>query len=240
MPKAGRPWLRKAIGLLLLCAGWMLFSSPGAVAANPGPSAVIGNFCAQLLNVMQHASALGAKGRYQKLEPIVTSTFDIPFMSRLSIGPTWYRLTPDQKKRAAAAYARYLTAVYASQFDDYAGQKFQVLGDEKIKHGTLVRTQIVKANGESVAINYVMHDNDIAWQIRDLYIGDAISELATRRSEFSGILRTSGIDGLIAAMNKKADDLQTTTDQPSNCRPQRKEASRPCRSSTASPNFTPR
>ena len=35
-----------------------------------------------------------------------------------------------------------------------------------------------------------------------------ISELATRRSEFATILRSNGIDGLIASLNKKADDLQ--------------------------------
>jgi phospholipid transport system substrate-binding protein len=198
-----------AIGLCLLCTGWLLSASPGSAAAAPGPTEVINQFDGQLLDIMQHASALGPKGRYQRLEPIIRSTFDIPFMARLSIGPTWYRLTPDQKKRAAAAYARYITAVYASRFDDYAGQKFQVLGNQKIKHGTLVQTQIVKADGEPVAINYVMHDNDFAWQVRDIYVGEAISELATRRSEFSGILRSSGIDGLIASMNKKADDLQS-------------------------------
>lgn len=204
-----RSGFRKIIGFCLLCAGGLLSSSLiPAAAATAGPTAVIQQFYVQLLDVMQHASALGAKGRYQKLEPIVLGTFDIPFMARLSIGPTWYRLTPDQKKRAATAYGRYVTAVYATRFDDYAGQKFQVLGDQKIKHGTLVQTQIVKANGEPVSINYVVHDNDTAWQIRDVYVGDAISELATRRSEFSGILRSSGIDALIASLNKKADDLQ--------------------------------
>jgi phospholipid transport system substrate-binding protein len=209
MPIGRQVWSRRAIGAFFLGAGWLLFSSPSSAVATPGPSDVIRNFCSQLLEVMQHAAALGPKGRYQRLAPIVLGTFDIPFMARLSIGPTWYRLTPDQKKRAAVAYARYLTAVYATRFDDYAGQKFEVLAEERIRHGTLVKTQIVKANGETVSINYVMHDNDIAWQIRDLYVADAISELATRRSEFSGILRNSGIDGLITAMNKKADELQT-------------------------------
>jgi len=35
-----------------------------------------------------------------------------------------------------------------------------------------------------------------------------ISELATKRSEFATILRTNGIDVLIASLNKKADDLR--------------------------------
>jgi phospholipid transport system substrate-binding protein len=146
---------RKAICICLLCAGWLLFSSPNPATAAPGATEVVQHFYADLLDTMQHAAALGAKGRYQKLEPIMLGTFDIPFMARLSIGPTWYRLTPEQKRRAATAYGRYITAVYASRFEGYSGEKFEVLGEQQIKHGTLVKTQIVKANGEPVSINYV-------------------------------------------------------------------------------------
>jgi ABC-type transporter MlaC component len=35
--------------------------------------------------------------------------------------------------------------------------------------------------------------------------------VATRRSEFSTILKNEGIDGLIAALNRKADILTGTT-----------------------------
>jgi phospholipid transport system substrate-binding protein len=200
-------WSRRTIAFCLLCTGWLLLASPSP-ATTPGPTDVVQHFYGELLDVMQNAASLGAKGRYQKLEPVVLSTFDIPFMARLSIGPTWYRLTPEQKRRAAVAYGRYVAAVYATEFDKYSGQKFQVFGQQKITHGILLRTQIIKATGEPVSINYVLHDNDMAWQIRDVYVGEAISELATRRSEFAAILRSSGIDGLIASLNKKADDLQ--------------------------------
>ena len=36
-------------------------------------------------------------------------------------------------------------------------------------------------------------------------------EVATRRSEFAAILKAQGIDGLIAALNRKADILTGTT-----------------------------
>ncbi|MBO0739553.1 MAG: ABC transporter substrate-binding protein [Alphaproteobacteria bacterium] len=191
-------------GLLFLTAGWLTF----AAAATPGPMDAVRQFYGVLLDTMQHGPALGAKGRYQKLEPVVLRTFDVPFMTRLSIGPSWSKLTPEQKRRAATAYGRYITAVYATRFDEYSGEKFQVLGEQQIKHGTLVKSQIIKSNGEPVSINYVLHDNNVAWQIRDAYLSGSISELATRRSEFSAILRTNGIDALIATLNKKADDLQ--------------------------------
>ena len=114
----------------------------------------------------------------------------------------------EQKRRAVEAYTRYIAAIYASRFDAYAGEQFQVLGQQPIKHGTLIKTHIVKSNGEPVSINYVVHDNDIAWQIRDIYLSGSISELATRRSDFAATVRSSGIEGLIATLNKKADDLQ--------------------------------
>ena len=69
-------------------------------------------------------------------------------------------------------------------------------------------TRIVKSDGEPVSINYMVHDNAVGYQIRDVYVTGTISEFATKRSEFATILRTNGIDGLIASLNKKADDLQ--------------------------------
>ena len=199
--------LRKLAGLLFV--GWMVLLPAASGRAAPSePTDVVRNFYGVLLDVMQHSAALGPKGRYQKLEPVVLSTFDVPFMARLSVGPTWTRLTAEEKRRAVQAYSRYIAAIYASRFDAYAGEQLQVLGQQKIKHGNLIKTQIIKANGEPVAINYVVHDNDVAWQIRDIYLSGAISELATHRSEFATILRTNGIDGLIDSLNKKAADLQ--------------------------------
>jgi phospholipid transport system substrate-binding protein len=192
-----------------LVVAFVVFASPTAGAAPAaGPTEVVRNFYTVLLDLMQHGTALGPKGRYQKLEPVVRGTFDVPFMARLSVGPGWSRLTPEEKRRAVQAYIRYIAAIYATRFDAYAGEQFQVLGEQKIKHGTLIKTHIVKSNGEPVSINYVVHDNDTAWQIRDIYLSGSISELATRRSEFANILRSSGIDGLIASLNKKADELQ--------------------------------
>jgi phospholipid transport system substrate-binding protein len=197
-------------GLWLFFAGWLVLFAPiPAAAAAAGPTDVVRNFYGVLLDVMQHAAALGPKGRYQKLEPVVAGTFDVPFMARLSVGPAWARLTPEQKRRAVQAYTRYIAAIYATRFDEYAGEQFQVLGEQKIKHGTMIKTHIIKSNGEPVAINYVVHDNDTAWQIRDIYLSGSISELATRRSEFATILRTGGIDGLIGSLNKKADELRS-------------------------------
>jgi phospholipid transport system substrate-binding protein len=193
--------LARAVAALLLAG----LCATGVQAAEP--SNVVQRFYDVLLQTMQNAESLGFKGRYRALEPIVLATFDVPFMTRLSVGPSWAKLSPDEKQRAEQAFARYITTNYASQFDGFAGERFEILSEQRIPHATQVRTNIVKPDGEKVAINYALHDNDAVWQVRDVYLAGTISELATRRSDFISTLRSGGIEALIARLNKKADDL---------------------------------
>ena len=87
----------------------------------------------------------------------------------------------------------------------------QVTGEQPNPSGVVVKSQIVKANGDPVKVDYMMRRNGDGWLISDIYLDGAISEVATRRSEFAAILRTDGVDGLIAALNRKADMLTGTT-----------------------------
>ena len=80
------PPMRKLAGFCLVL-GWLVFWSPFPAVAAPGPTEAVQQFYAELLDTMQHAASLGPKGRYQKLEPVLLASFDIPFMARLSIGP---------------------------------------------------------------------------------------------------------------------------------------------------------
>ena len=59
-----------------------------------------------------------------------------------------------------------------------------------------------KANGELVNVDYMMRRNGDSWLISDIYLDGAISEVATRHSEFAAILKSQGIDGLIATARR--------------------------------------
>ena len=99
---------------------------------------------------------------------------------------------------------RYIAAIYAERFDNFSGEQLKVIGEQSSPGGTIITSQIVKSTGEPVNINYLVRQNGGGWQIADVYLNGTISELATRRSEFSGILRSGGINGLITARNNKA------------------------------------
>jgi phospholipid transport system substrate-binding protein len=164
-----------------------------------------------LLNTMKNGRTLGQSGRFSQLEPVIRRTFDISSMVRLSVSPSWATLTEAQRQQLTESFGRYISAIYADRFDNYAGQKLQVTGEQPAAADAMVRSQIVKANGEPVNVDYMMRRNGDSWLISDIYLYGAISEVATRRSEFAAILKSQGVDGLIAALNRKADLLTATT-----------------------------
>jgi len=164
-----------------------------------------------LLSTMKNGRTLGQSGRFTQLEPVIRRTFDIPSMTRLSVGLSWAGLTEAQRQQVTGSFGRYISAIYADHFDSYAGQKLQVTGEQPNAEGVMVKSQIIKANGEPVKVDYMMHRSGTGWLISDIYLDGAISEVATRRSEFAAILKNEGIDGLIVALNRKADILTGTT-----------------------------
>jgi phospholipid transport system substrate-binding protein len=183
---------------------------PAHAAPGSGVDTVQGLYDA-LLSTMKNGRTLGQSGRFTHLEPVIRRTFDIPSMARLSVGASWATLSEAQRQQVTESFGRYISAIYADRFDSYAGQKLQVTGEQPNAGGVTVKSQIIKANGEPVNVDYMMRRNGNAWLISDIYLDGAISEVATRRSEFAAILKNEGIDGLIAALNRKADILTGTT-----------------------------
>jgi phospholipid transport system substrate-binding protein len=202
---------RKAASLAVMLALALLpYLAAHATPASGGQIVVQGLYDA-LLNTMKNGRTLGQSGRFAQLEPIIRRTFDIASMVRLSVGPSWAALTEAQRQQMTESFGRYISAIYADRFDSYTGQKLQVTGEQPNATGVMVRSQIVKANGEPVKVDYMMRRSGDTWLISDVYLDGAISEVATRRSEFAAILKSQGIDGLIAALNRKADILTATT-----------------------------
>ena len=128
-----------------------------------------------LLSTMKNGRVLGQSGRFTLLEPVIVRTFDIASMARLAIGPTWAGLTSAQRQQATDSFGRYISATYADRFDSYAGQKLEVTGEQPAPFGVMVKSQIVKANGEPVKVDYLMRQNGDSWLISDIYLDSAIS-----------------------------------------------------------------
>jgi phospholipid transport system substrate-binding protein len=175
------------------------------------PPATLSAFYDTLLSVMKDGQKLGFDGRRQKLAPAVTKTFDLPLMTRLVVGLQWPSLSPDEQRQLVAAFTEFSVATYASQFDGYSGERFEVDPKTAPAPGSdvIVNTKLIQSSGDPVVLNYLLRQEQGDWRVIDVFLSGTISQLAARRSEFSAILRDQGASGLIAVLKEKTKALAT-------------------------------
>jgi len=100
-----------------------------------------------------------------------------------------------------AALTRHTAARYAQEFDSYTGQKcvvdpaVQTRGPDK-----LVKSQIVEPH-DSSSVNYRLRQYSGAWKVIDVYY-QGVSQLATERADFAGVLAAGGPPALVAKLNE--------------------------------------
>jgi phospholipid transport system substrate-binding protein len=205
--RLGRAARRLATALVGLAA--VAASSASSLAA-AAPQETIRNFYSVLLGAMKNGPTLGIRGRYDQIAPAIEQKFDLSYMLQKTVGLAWRTLPDEQKKQAWVAFARYMTATYADRFHSYSGEKFEVTGQQSTPYGTIVESRIVKSNGEPVSINYLMRQNGDEWQVGDIYLTGAISQLATLHSQFASVVEREGIRGLITLLNNKTQAIMAS------------------------------
>src|SRR5271166_6738503 len=128
---------RKAACIAAMLAAAAL---PNPVLAAPatGGDTVQGLYDA-LLGTMKNGRTLGQSGRFTQIEPVIRRTFDIPSMTRLSVGASWAGLNETQRQQLTDSFGRYISAIYADRFDSYAGQQLQVTGEQPNLGGVMVK-----------------------------------------------------------------------------------------------------
>ena len=128
---------------------------------------------------MKNAEALGVQGRFERLEPQLLDTFDFRKMIAFSSGSSWKSASEEQRNQLADAFARMSIATYASQFNGYANETFDVLGEREGPRGSiLVDTRIVRNPEHPVAITYVMGKIGDQWRVIDILLEKTVSEMA--------------------------------------------------------------
>ncbi len=199
----------------------LLLALPAAIAAgrrvalaadaSPAlPTALIERFYSELLAVMKEAKRLSFDERYNRLAPTIARTFDLGLMTRIAVGPGWTGFGADQQQRVSAAFSRYTISNYASRFDDFGGERFEVSPATTANaNGVIVNSRLIKPSGETIALNYLLRqEGGGGWKVIDVYLSGTVSELATRRSEFVAVLQRGGAEELVRMIDEKSAALR--------------------------------
>lgn len=190
---------------VFLASGVLCFLSISAASASEG-AAVVNRLHDSLLSVMKEAEVLGYEGRYRRLDPVVRSTYDLPYVARLTLGKHWRTLTEQDRAMFVAAFSRLSISTYARQFNGYSGEQFRTVSEESFQRGgLLVETVLVKSNGNRVHLNYLLRGTNGRWRVVNV-IAEGVSDLALKRSQYTSVIRREGFPELLRRIEAKIDE----------------------------------
>ncbi len=140
---------------------------------------------------------------FQLVERIVLPHFDFERITRGALGRYWQQTTAAQRVALTEGFREVLVRTYARALLEYSGQAIRYLplkpGPEANR--VTVATEIHNPGGDLISIDYRLHGGDGAWKVYDLVINN-VSLVANYRSSFATIIRSDGLDGLIARLDE--------------------------------------
>jgi phospholipid transport system substrate-binding protein len=201
---------RRSLVALAGVAALGLARAARAAEDGASPAEPIRAFYDVLLGVMKEGQKLGFARRRDRLAPTILRTFDFPLMTRLIIGQQWAGFSPDLQQHLIAGFSAFSIATYANRFDDYSGESFKTDEPVPAANGdTVVKSQLLQTSDDNVELDYLMRMDGGRWQVIDIYLSGTVSELATRRSEFSSVMRRDGPEALVDLLQKKVAELSS-------------------------------
>ncbi len=184
-----------------------LFAAPAVAQAPPLERAgePVEKLYEALLAAMKGGEALGVEGRTRLVRPAVDEAYDIAFMASKALGRHWRDLPEPQREDWLATFRRLTVHTYATRFERFSGQAFEVGEIAAASRGTaVVHTRILLPGEEPVEIRYRMRlrPGD-GWRIVDVYLNGTVSELALRRSEYASVIEREGFAYLTRSLREK-------------------------------------
>lgn len=184
---------------------------PAAFASDSAASAPVSALDSALISTMKAASAgQNFQARYSALAPIVEQSYNLPEVTKNSVGFLWSTLPAAQQSELIDLFTQFTVSSYVSQFNSYNGQTLTVLPQEKpLGQKKIVETKLKSSDGDSVEIDYVVSDDSNIWKINDVLLNGTISQVAVHASDFASLVKSGDASMLISALKSKITMLQS-------------------------------
>jgi len=175
--------------------------APVPNAASLGPQELVEQSAKRMLTELDANRATYVKDP-SKLDNLVGTVllpdFDTEYAARLVLGQNWRSATDDQRKRFVDAFYHSLLRNYGAALVDFTADRFVILpykGDPGATSAT-VHTQVKRATGEKVPVDFTLHKTDAGWKAWDVVI-EGISYVKSFRTDFGSEVQQQGLDEVI-------------------------------------------
>jgi len=176
-----------------------------ARAQMEAPDALVKFVTLEVVSIIQKDIKDGDRRKIVTLiEDMVLPHFNFTAMTSSAVGRNWDKATMEQKSRLTDEFKTLLVRTYASSLAAYNDQKFDFrpLRAKPTDTDVTVNVRVLQSGSQPVQIDYDMEKRANGWKVWDVRVA-GISLVANYRTEFDNLIRESGVDGLIKALQNK-------------------------------------
>lgn len=192
--------VRNTIALLLLS----LFVAAPAYAA--GPEDLVKSMASEVTASVRSLPP-GSNGVNPKLTAIIerdlVPRFDFTRISQIAMGRNWMKASQAEQRQITSEFSHLLIRTYSNAINNL--RDLDVVVRSTRSNGSdgdvTVRTQMV-GRGSPSSIDYSLSNATGSWKVYDVQV-EGISLVAAYRDEFTGLVSSDGVAGVIAALKKK-------------------------------------
>lgn len=138
------------------------------------------------------------------VEQKVLPNFDFEHMTQLAVGKNWPRATAEQKQALVNEFRTMLVRTYSSAISSVADYRidFKPFKAAPGADEVTVNTEVSKPGAPPIPIDYRMEKRTGDWKVFDVLV-DNVSLVTVYRNSFNSEVRKNGIDGLVAALQRR-------------------------------------
>lgn len=140
----------------------------------------------------------------KEFRKLLKSNFDMATIARFALGRNWKVASKAQKKEYLRLFENLVVRVYASRFNDYKGEGFDVASYKDTgKKDVTVTSYIVPNSGSKVQVDWRVRNKNGSYKVIDVII-EGVSMSLTQRSDFSSVVQRGGgdVEVLLAHLRK--------------------------------------
>jgi phospholipid transport system substrate-binding protein len=156
-------------------------------------------------------TSLSQTEKERDLRNLFRQNFDVPAISRFVLGKHWRGASTAERQDFVDAFEEMNTRQFLTMVGEFSQEMFSVVKvqeDAAKPSLSLVSTKIAQSEGEPISAVWRVRNNDSQYKILDIVV-EGVSMAITLRHEYGTVVRSDGVDGLIAIMREKNAELAT-------------------------------
>jgi phospholipid transport system substrate-binding protein len=190
-----------------IAALFFLGSASLASAQEPGPEQLVQSITDEVMTAVKADKGLAAGDREKALrlaEEKILPHVDFEEATRLALSRAWSQASAEQKRKLVAEFRATLLRTYTNAVSTYSGTQPRYLPPRGKAQGAeaTVRYQFSQEGSPPLQVAYELRRTGAGWKIYDISV-EGISLVLTYRTEFDGIIKQEGIDGLIRRLAQR-------------------------------------